>query len=124
MSFYSTPEYDEIEAHETGIRRLVIIELKAPGIKLGREEKSQPFKYVDEFTSIGLISENTKVTAFVLGAKKDSKLQMAPSQENNTTVHILFFSTLLERAESRMLRLRERLHLDSRAPFLHKNTSQ
>lgn len=124
VSFYSTPEYDEIEAHETGIRRLVIIELKAPGIKLGREEKSQPFKYVDEFTSIGLISENTKVTAFVLGAKKDSKLQMAPSQENNTTVHILFFSTLLERAESRMLRLRERLHLDSRAPFLHKNTSQ
>ena len=29
VSFYSTPEYDEIEAHETGIRRLVIIELKA-----------------------------------------------------------------------------------------------
>ena len=120
ISFYSTPEYDEIEANEVGINRLVIVELKAPGVNLGRKEKSQPLKYYDEFLSIGLISDNTRVTAFVVGSKKDSKLNMSPSQENGITVHIMLFSTLLERAESRMLRLRSRFDLASRAPFLQE----
>lgn len=121
VSFYSTPAYDD--GHEDGIERLIIVELKAPGVKIGRDEKSQPMKYYDEFRALGMVTEQSRATAFVLGAQKDAKLPIKPFVEGPIEVRVMLFSTLLSRAESRLLRLRDRLNLDSRAPFLQQQLS-
>lgn len=116
VSFYSTPSFDE-ESAEIGLARLIILELKAPSVAIGREEKGQPAKYYDEFFSVGMIDSNTKVTAYVLGAKKQKALQLEPTKEGNLVTNIMLFTTLLERAESRLFKLRAKIES---APFLNK----
>ncbi len=113
-SFHSTYGFDE-NHHEDRISHLVILELKAPGVSIGRDEKGQPIKYVDEFRSRGLIDTKTKVSAFVLGSRTDKSLSTEPTIEGNTTTKIMLFNALLHRAESRLFFLRERVQ---EAPFM------
>ncbi|HEU6438188.1 MAG TPA: ATP-binding protein [Nitratidesulfovibrio sp.] len=116
VSFHAAPSYGDDYA-ENGIGSLVILELKAPSIAIGRDEKHQPSKYYDEFKATGLVSSETRVTAFVLGSKTQKTLQMDPLREGNLTTNIMLFPTLLQRAESRLLNLREKVKT---APCLSK----
>ena len=62
---YSYHKYDD-DGGEIGIDRLVIVELKKPGVPISTDEKGQSWKYVSELLKKGLISRDTKVTCFVL----------------------------------------------------------
>lgn len=116
VGFYSTPSYGDDQV-ENGISKLIILELKAPSVALSRDDKAQPGKYYDEFKSLGMISDNTQVVAYLLGSKTQRTLSLDTSRENNFTIRVMLFPTLLNQAESRLFNLRRKIQS---APFLQK----
>lgn len=113
---YSYPRYDDAGG-EIGTERLVIVELKKPGVKIGENEKSQCWKYVKELYEKGLLRDGlSRVKCFVLGSDIDPSEDF-PDQKKDGDVVIqpLLFAIVLQRAESRLLKLRERV---KDAPFL------
>lgn len=117
---YSYPTYDE-EGGEVGVDRLVIVELKKPGVPISTEEKGQCWKYVSELLRKGLISRDTKITCFVLGSEVDP-IERDARKENNDRVIIqpLDYQVVIQRAKSRLLKLYDRVQ---GAPFLEKQRS-
>lgn len=111
---YSYPSYD-YQGGESGVARLVIVELKRPGVTVGLGEKNQAWKYAKELMRRGHISQATSVTCFVLGSA------LAPNEEQesrhgpNVVVQPMLFDTVVQRAKSRLLRLYDRVR---HAPFL------
>ncbi|MBE0608910.1 MAG: ATP-binding protein [Dehalococcoidia bacterium] len=107
---YAYPSYDK-DGGENGIDRMVVIELKKPGIRLGEEEKTQCWKYVRELFRRGMLQQGrTRVTCFVLGSEMES-IESDSRSEMQGTVEIvpMLFVTVLQRAKSRMLKLHERV---------------
>ena len=115
VGLYSYPTFDE-QGGEQGVDRLVIVELKKPGIAISTDEKAQCWKYVSELLKKGLLGEETKVTCFVLGSEIDG-FERLPRKENNDrcVIQPLDYHVVLQRAKSRLLRLYDKV---SGAPFL------
>ncbi|WP_176133202.1 hypothetical protein [Hymenobacter sp. CRA2] len=114
VGLYAYPKYDS-NGGEAGFDRLTIVELKRPGVPIGKEEKNQAWKYVKELLEKGLITD-TNVTCFVLGATLD-KYESGVTTEHNGLVTIIpmTYNTVVMRAKSRLLKLHERV---KGAPFL------
>lgn len=112
---YSYPTYDA-DGGEIGVDRLVIVELKKPGIPISTDEKGQCWKYVSELLRKGLIGRDTKVTCFVLGSEVDP-IERDARKENNERCIIqpLDYQVVIQRAKSRLLKLYDRV---KGAPFL------
>jgi hypothetical protein len=115
VGLYSYDEFD-IEGAELGPDRIVIVELKAPGVPVAHEQKEQCYKYVRELAQKGLLTSRTKVRGFVLG-RSVNPIDRGEKTEMDGRVHILpmDFTTVLRRAESRLLKLHEKI---KSAPFL------
>lgn len=112
---YYYPTYDEYGA-ELGVARLVIVELKKPGITIGDEEKNQCWKYVSELYKKGLIQEKTKVSCFVLGNEVDPfQGHERKELDGKVIIQPLDYNIVIERAKSRLLKLYDRV---KNAPFL------
>jgi len=112
---YGRYDYDE-EGLETGISKVVIVELKKPGVPLGDEEKGQCWKYVKELYEKGAILPDAKVNCYLLGetiAKHEGGV--TTHKDDAVTVRPLIFDTVLKRAESRLLNLHKKIE---NAPFL------
>ena len=117
VGLYDYPEYDE-QGGEIGPAQLVIVELKAPDVPITEEEKSQCYKYVRELAEKGLLKERTKVRGFVLGRSikaVDSKEKT--EMDGRVRILPLDFNTVLQRADSRLLKLRDKIKA---APFFEK----
>lgn len=112
---YSYPKYDDSNA-EIGVDRLVIVELKRPGIVVGGEQKNQCWGYVKELFNKGLLVDYSRVTCYVLGSQIEAA-ESGERKEMNDRVRLLplTFNTVLERAKSRLLKLYDRVKT---APFL------
>lgn len=110
---YSYYNFDD-DGNETTVKRLVIVELKRPAIKLGLDEKNQCWRYVKELKNKGLITTDTRVTCFLLGSEIDPG-EADARNEANTIIQPLTYQTVIKRAESRLLKLYERV---KGAPFL------
>lgn len=110
---YSYPSYDE-DGGEVGVDRLVIVELKKPGVRIGEEEKSQCWKYVKELIEKGLINQNSRVTCFVLGSEIDP-VENNARKENQCVIQPLNYQVVINRAKSRLLKLYDKV---KDAPFL------
>lgn len=112
---YCYHQYDE-QGAEVGIDRLVIVELKKPGVTISTDEKAQCWRYVSELMKKGLIGRDTKVTCFVLGSEVDP-FEREPRKENNDRCIIqpLDYHVVIARAKSRLLKLYDRV---KGAPFL------
>jgi len=112
---YSYPKYDDSNA-EVGIDRLVIVELKRPGVVVGGEQKNQCWGYVKELFNKGLLVDYSRVTCYVLGSQVEAA-ESGERKEMNDRVRILplTFNIVLERAKSRLLKLYDRVKT---APFL------
>lgn len=115
VGLYSYPEYDA-DGGEVGPAKLVVVELKAPDVPIGDTEKGQCWKYVRELHKKGLLSERTRVQGFVLG-RTVNQVDREERTELGGRVRILplDFATVLQRADSRLLKLREKI---KSAPFL------
>jgi len=118
VGLYSYPEFDD-EGGEIGPSKLVIVELKAPDVPIGDNEKGQCWKYVRELLQKGLLSERSRVQGFVLG-RTINHVDREERTELNGRVRILplDFGTVLQRADSRLLKLRDKI---KSAPFLQQS---
>lgn len=121
VGLYSIPRYDR-EGGEVGTDRLVIIELKKPGVPLGSDQKSQCWKYVRELYEKGLLQDGTEVRCFVLGkSSKPHEEGTLTEKDGKVVIQPLLFNSVLERAKSRLLKLFDRI---KSAPFLQKHKNE
>jgi len=119
---YAYPRYDD-DGGELGTDRLVVIELKKPGVRIGQDEKQQCWKYLKELFSKGLLQERlTIVRCFVLGSQVD-EFEHSPFETMEGTVRItpMLFDTAMQRARSRLLKLHQRV---KNAPFLQAHREE
>jgi hypothetical protein len=92
----------------------LLIELKRGGFELTRKERNQAQGYVEDLVSCGSIIGSPFVYAFVVGEKFSGKLQPVSSVKNDKEiergkVRITTFSQLVDTAERRLFRLRQKL---------------
>lgn len=114
FSVTSTVTFDS----ETGLstlNKVLIIELKRGGFKLGRDERNQAVGYVEDFMSCGTIIGNPYIYAFVVGETFSEKIQPIQVIENENKVEmgkvqICLFSQLVDSSERRLFNLRGRLN--------------
>lgn len=112
---YGQYGYDD-EGLETGVTKVVIVELKKPGVPLGDEEKGQCWKYVKELYEKGAILPEAKVDCYLLGetiAKHEGGVNT--HKDGFVCVKPLVFDTVLKRAETRLLNLHNKIE---NSPFL------
>ncbi|MGE0117075.1 MAG: ATP-binding protein [Dongiaceae bacterium] len=115
VGFYTHDAYDQ-DYEVSGVRRLVITEIKRPGIVVGTDQKAQAWKYVKELIERGLITEACSVTCFVLGSRVELAEQAERTELNGrVAIRPMAYDVFIRRAEKRMLNLRAKL---SNAPFL------
>lgn len=114
FSITGTTDFD----HENGlstINKILIIELKRGGFKLGRDERNQAVGYVEDFMNCGTIIGNPYINAYVVGESFSEKVQPIQSIENENKVEIgkvqiCLFSQIVDSSERRLFNLRERLN--------------
>lgn len=114
FSVTSTIAFDS----ETGLstlNKILIIELKRGGFKLGREERNQAVGYVEDFMNCGTIIGNPYINAFIVGESFSEKTQPIQIIENKNRVEmgkvqICLFSQLVDSSERRLFNLRGRLN--------------
>ena len=118
VGFYSRDAHDL--GHEVdGVSRLVIAEIKKPGVTIGSNEKQQPWRYVRELIEKGLVTSGTKVTCYVLGSSVDpTEVDDETKKNGQVLIRAMTYSTFVKRAEKRMLGLRDKLR---DAPFLKEH---
>jgi hypothetical protein len=113
FSITGTTDFD----HDTGlssIKKILIIELKRGGFKLGREERNQAVGYVEDFMNCGTIIGTPYINAFVVGESYKEQIQPIQNIENGDKVQlgkvqICLFSQIVDSSERRLFNLRDRL---------------
>jgi Histidine kinase-, DNA gyrase B-, and HSP90-like ATPase len=117
VGIYARPGYDD-DGKDTETERIVIVELKRPGIPIGREEIDQPRKYYIELKKKGCLRKTRRVDAFVLGSELDPDWGIDGSHGDGPKiyVHPMRYDTLAEIAGKRMMRLDKSVR---EAPFLN-----
>jgi hypothetical protein len=127
---YGCYGYDD-EGYEIGIRKIVIVELKKPGVPLGSLEKNQCWKYAKELIEKGAVLPDAKIDCYLLG-------ETIEKHEGGQVTHMdgavkitpIIFDTVLKRAHSRLLNLHKKiegspfLERDQIQSFLNQNTVQ
>lgn len=96
------------------INRILLIELKRGGFKIGRTERDQAVGYVEDLVGCGSLIGNPFIYSFVVGDSVSEKLQPTHTVTNSNNVnvgivHITTFSQLIDTAERRLFRLRDKL---------------
>lgn len=118
VGLYSRDSHDL--GHEVdGVSRLVVAEIKKPGVGIGSEQKDQAWRYVKELRSKGLLTEAAVTTCYILGSKIDAAEGGSRTEwDGRVTIIPMTYNTFIRRAEKRMLGLREKL---KEAPFLKEH---
>jgi hypothetical protein len=118
VGFYSRDSHDL--GHEVnGVARLVIAEIKKPGIVIGSDQKDQAWKYVKELIQGVQITKATDVTCFVLGSVVDATESGDRKEwDDRVIIRPMPYNVFIKRAEKRMLGLRDKLR---DAPFLQEH---
>jgi hypothetical protein len=118
VGFYSRDSHDL--GHEVdGVSRLVVAEIKKPGVVIGSDQKDQAWKYVKELIQRGFVTKATDVTCFVLGSIVDQTEGSDRTEwDNPVLIRPMSYNTFIRRAEKRMLGLRDKLR---DAPFLKEH---
>ncbi|MCA6392712.1 MAG: ATP-binding protein [Cytophagales bacterium] len=114
FSITATADFDN-ENGLSAIKKILIIELKRGGFKLGREERNQAVGYVEDFMNCGVLIGYPYINAFVVGESFSEKVQPIQSIENENKVEIgkvqiCLFSQIVDSSERRLFNLRERLN--------------
>lgn len=99
-----------------GVSRLVVAEIKRPGVGIGSEQKDQAWRYVKELRNKGLLTEAATTTCYILGSRIDADESGHRTEwDGRVTIIPMTYNTFVRRAEKRMLGLRDKL---KDAPFL------
>lgn len=99
----------------TNINKVLIIELKRGGFKLGKIERNQAVGYVEDFMNCGTLIGSPYINAFVVGETFSEKIQPISKVSNGSEVEmgkvqICLFSQIVDTSERRLFNLRKRLN--------------
>lgn len=99
----------------TNINKILIIELKRGGFKLGRAERNQAVGYVEDFMNCGTVIGTPYISAFVVGESFSEKIQPIQKVSNGDNVEmgkvqVCLFSQIVDSSERRLFNLRKRLN--------------
>eukprot|EP01090_Pellita_catalonica_P014457 TRINITY_DN3695_c0_g1_i1.p1 TRINITY_DN3695_c0_g1~~TRINITY_DN3695_c0_g1_i1.p1 ORF type:complete len:561 (-),score=87.71 TRINITY_DN3695_c0_g1_i1:2682-4364(-) len=99
----------------TNINKVLIIELKRGGFKLGKTERNQAVGYVEDFMNCGTLIGSPYINAFVVGETFSEKIQPISKVSNGSDVEmgkvqICLFSQIVDSSERRLFNLRNRLN--------------
>jgi hypothetical protein len=116
VGLYSRSAYDN-EGTEIGFEKLVIIELKAPGVQLTATEINQPGKYAQELFSKGILKNNVStVNCFVIGQTIEEGYDGEVTLRDRTIIiRPIVYDIVIRRAKSRLLNLYDKL---KETPFI------
>lgn len=98
----------------SNIKKILIIELKRGGFKIGKEERNQAVGYVEDFMNCGTIIGNPYINTFVVGESFSEKIQPIQTIRNENQVEmgkvqICLFSQIVDSSEKRLFNLRSKL---------------
>ncbi|WP_298508370.1 ATP-binding protein [uncultured Kordia sp.] len=114
FSITGTVDFDSTNGI-TNINKVLIIELKRGGFKVGKTERNQAVGYVEDFMNCGTVIGSPYISAFVVGESFSEKIQPISkvSNENNVEmgkVQICLFSQIVDSSERRLFNLQKRLN--------------
>lgn len=104
---YAADAYDAA-GEISGIRKVVILELKKGGFCVTQKELDQARDYAREIRRAGRVEPVTEIVAYVLGATLDEGLEKM-TVGDKTTVLPMVYETVLRKAHQRTFNLQERL---------------
>lgn len=107
IGIYSAFDY-EIEGEISGVRKILIVELKKGGFTLKQKELDQARDYAKELRKAADVRHDTKIIGYVLGADAEQSLEKL-SHGEHTTIYPMIYRTLLDRAHSRTFNLQKRI---------------
>jgi hypothetical protein len=106
IGLYSANDFSDGEV--SGVRKILIIELKRGGFCVTQSELDQAREYAKELRSTGCAQQSTMIEAFVLGARLEPNLQEMTIGER-TIIKPFPYDLLLERAHARVFQLHKRI---------------
>jgi len=106
IGLYSADEFTEGEV--SGVRKVLIVELKRGGFCLSQKELDQARDYARELRAKGCVRPNAEIEAFVLGAELEQGL-VAMSMSDGTVVKPFLYDVLLNRAHARVFNLSKKI---------------
>ncbi|HEY5591780.1 MAG TPA: ATP-binding protein [Paludibacter sp.] len=112
FSFTSTVTFDN---EISSLNKILIIELKRGGYKIGRDERNQAVGYVEDIIGCGAIIGNPYINAFVVGETFSDKAQPTQTIKDGNDiergkVQICLFSQIVDSSEKRLFSLRSKLN--------------
>lgn len=98
----------------SNIKKILIIELKRGGFKLGKNERNQAVGYVEDFMNCGTMIGSPYINAFLVGETFSEKIQPIQTVQNEHKVEmgkvqICLFSQIVDSSEKRLFNLRSKL---------------
>ena len=106
IGFYAADEFTDGEV--SGVRKILIVELKRGDFCLTQNELDQARDYARELRSKGCAQSGTVIEAFVLGASIETGLEQM-GVGDKTTVKPCLYDVILKRAHSRVFNLAQRI---------------
>lgn len=91
------------------IDRILIIELKKGGFKIGRKEMNQAEEYIDSIYKGNKLNSSPKIKAFVIGDSVDPSISTQKTQENYGELYAYTYAQLVQTAEKRLFNLKGKL---------------
>lgn len=105
---YGAPEYASDNGEISGLKKVLLVELKKGGFDLTQDELDQARNYAKELTKGNEVGPDTKIVGYVLGSSLESGL--LPTTVGDRIEIIPFkYDTFLERAHSRTFQLQRRI---------------
>lgn len=107
ISATCTENYDENSI--AYIDRVLIIELKKGGFKIGRKEIVQAEEYTDSLYKGNKLNSNPIIKAYVIGDKIDNSISTKKTLENYGEIYAYTYAQLVSTAQKRLFGLKEKL---------------
>lgn len=111
LSAVCTDDFDE-QSGLCKIQKILIIEVKRGGFKIGRDEVNQANGYVEDLYSCGLLDGPPYIYAYVVGHEYDSRTSVVRRIGNQVEygkVEVCTYGQLIRTASRRLFGLREQL---------------
>lgn len=93
----------------TYVDRILIIELKKGGFKIGRSEMSQAEEYIESIYYGNKLNTKPQIRAFVIGDSIDSAISKFKTQEDFGKLYAYTYDQLVRTAEKRFFNLKSKL---------------
>jgi hypothetical protein len=106
IGLYSADEFAEGEV--SGVRKVLIVELKRGGFCLTQKELDQARDYARELRAKGCAQPTTEIEAFVLGASMEEGL-VEMTMGKGTLIRPYLYDVVLSRAHARVFNLSKRI---------------